>query len=50
MIQVSIRAQEKHLTMQLLWASAQLYVTRVSLSRWALLFAPGVAKRNREAG
>ena len=36
--------------MQLLWASAQLLVTRVSLSRWVLLFVPGVAERNSEAG
>ena len=30
--EVLVRVQEKHLAMQLLWASAQLLVTRVSLS------------------
>ena len=49
--EVLVSAQEKHLAMQLLWASsAWLIVTQVSLSRWVLLFVPGVTEWNREAG
>ena len=38
------RDRGKHLAIQLLWASARLFVTRLSI------FVPGIAERNKEAG